>query len=50
MERTAARPPLVTERLVLRRFAGADLGPLLGVFGDAEVMRFVGAERRPLDR
>ena len=47
-EQAAARPPLVTERLELRRFAGADLGPLLVAFGDAEVMRFVGTERRPL--
>jgi len=48
VEQAAARPPLVTERLELRRFAGADLGPLLTVFGDPRVMRFVGAERRPL--
>jgi ribosomal-protein-alanine N-acetyltransferase len=47
-ELAAARPPLRTERLELRRFAGADLGPLLTAFGDPEVMRFVGAERRPL--
>ena len=44
------RPPLLTERLELRRFAAADLEPLLDVFGDPEVMRYVGAERRPLDR
>ena len=49
-ERAAAPPPLVTERLELRRFTAADLEPLLDVFGDAEVMRYVGAERRPLDR
>lgn len=49
-ERSAATPPLVTERLELRRFTPADLEPLLGVFGDPEVMRYVGAERRPLDR
>ena len=49
-ERAAATPPLRTERLELRRFAAADLEPLLDVFGDAEVMRYVGAERRPLDR
>lgn len=49
-ERAAAAPPLTTERLVLRRFTPADLEPLLGVFGDPEVMRYVGAERRPLDR
>ncbi len=47
-EQAAARPPLGTGRLELRRFTGADLGPLLVAFGDAEVMRFVGAERRPL--
>ena len=35
---------------MLRRFTAGDLEPLLGVFGDAEVMRYVGAERRPLDR
>ncbi|NLE22402.1 MAG: GNAT family N-acetyltransferase [Actinobacteria bacterium] len=49
-ERAAATPPLVTERLELRRFTPADLEPLLTVFGDPDVMRFVGAERRPLDR
>ncbi len=49
-ERAAATPPLVTERLELRRFTPADLEPLLAVFGDPEVMRYVGAERRPLDR
>jgi ribosomal-protein-alanine N-acetyltransferase len=47
-EQAAARPPLRTERLELRRFAGADLGPLLVAFGDPHVMRFVGAERQPL--
>jgi ribosomal-protein-alanine N-acetyltransferase len=47
-EKAAARPPLITERLELRRFGGADLGPLLVAFGDVEVMRFVGTERRPL--
>ena len=47
-EQAAALPPLVTERLELRRFAAADLEPLLAVFGDADVMRYVGAERRPL--
>ena len=47
-EQAAARPPLVTERLELRRFTAADLEPLLAVFGDADVMRYVGAERRPL--
>jgi RimJ/RimL family protein N-acetyltransferase len=49
-ERAAAVPPLLTERLELRRFTAADLEPLLDVFGDAEVMRYVGAERRPLGR
>ena len=49
-ERTAALPPLRTERLELRRCAAADLEPLLAVFGDAAVMRYVGAERRPLGR
>jgi RimJ/RimL family protein N-acetyltransferase len=48
-ERAAATPPLHTERLELRRFAAADREPLAGVFGDPAVMRFVGAERRPLD-
>ena len=49
-EQAAAMPPLTTERLELRRFTAADLEPLLAVFGDAEVMRYVGAERRPLRR
>ena len=47
-EQDAARPPLSTPRLELRRFAGRDLGPLLTAFGDPEVMRYVGSERRPL--
>jgi len=47
-ERAAATPPLRTERLELRRFTAADLEPLLDVFGDPAVMRFVGEERRPL--
>ena len=47
-EQAAARPPLRTERLELRRFGSPDLGPLLTAFGDPEVMRYVGAERRPL--
>jgi RimJ/RimL family protein N-acetyltransferase len=42
--------PLVTERLELRPFAPADLDDLLVVFGDPDVMRFVGSGRRPLDR
>ncbi len=47
-ERAAATPPLVSERLELRRFTAADLEPLLDVFGDPEVMRYVGEQRRPL--
>jgi [ribosomal protein S5]-alanine N-acetyltransferase len=47
-ESESARPPLATGRLELRRFASPDLGPLLVVFGDPAVMRFVGSERRPL--
>ncbi len=47
-EQAAARPPLRSARLELRRFRGADLTPLLVAFGDPEVMRFVGTERRPL--
>jgi len=48
-ERVAARPPLHTERLLLRRFVPDDLGPLADVFGDPMVMRFVGERRDPLD-
>jgi RimJ/RimL family protein N-acetyltransferase len=48
-ERAAATPPLLTERLELRRLAAADREPLAQVFGDPVVMRFVGADRRPLD-
>jgi RimJ/RimL family protein N-acetyltransferase len=47
-ESASARPPLLTERLELRRFGGRDLAPLLAVFGDPAVMRHVGSERRPL--
>jgi RimJ/RimL family protein N-acetyltransferase len=47
-ESVSARPPLLTERLELRRFASRDLGPLLVAFGDPAVMRFVGSERKPL--
>jgi RimJ/RimL family protein N-acetyltransferase len=47
-EQEAARLPLGTDRLELRRFTAADLEPLQTVFCDPEVMRFVGAERRPL--
>jgi ribosomal-protein-alanine N-acetyltransferase len=48
-EREAATPPLHCGRLDLRRLSGADHEALAGVFGDPEVMRFVGAGRRPLD-
>ncbi len=47
-ERAAATPPLATGRLELRRLRADDREPLLAVFGDPEVMRFVGAERQPL--
>ena len=47
-EQAAARPPLLTKRLELRRFTAADLEPLEEVFGDPEVMRFVGPDRLPL--
>lgn len=47
-ELAVARPPLLTERLELRRFTAADLAPLQDVFGDPEVMRFVGPDRLPL--
>jgi [ribosomal protein S5]-alanine N-acetyltransferase len=46
----AARLPLRTERLKLRGFAAGDLEALCAVFGDPEVMRYVGVERRPLER
>jgi ribosomal-protein-alanine N-acetyltransferase len=48
-EQAAGTPPLRTGHLELRRFAAADLGPLLGVFGDPQVMKYVGVTRRPLD-
>jgi ribosomal-protein-alanine N-acetyltransferase len=41
--------PLHTERLILRRFADEDTERLLEVFGDPEVMRFVG-RGVPFDR
>jgi ribosomal-protein-alanine N-acetyltransferase len=47
-EQAASHPPLRTGRLELRRFAGPDLAPLLVAFGDPQVMRFVGSERKPL--
>ena len=47
-EQAAAQLPLVTDRLELRRLEEADAESLLDVFGDAEVMRYVGPERRPL--
>jgi [ribosomal protein S5]-alanine N-acetyltransferase len=47
-EGAAARPPLLTERLELRRIGSPDLGPLLVAFGDPAVMRYVGSERQPL--
>lgn len=47
-EQAAARPPLVTDRLELRPLELVHVEPLLEVFGDADVMRFVGPERRPL--
>lgn len=42
------RLPLVTPRLELRRFQADDLEALFGVFGDPEVMRYVGTLRLPL--
>jgi ribosomal-protein-alanine N-acetyltransferase len=48
--RQPARLPLVTMRLELRPFVADDLDGLVEIFGDPVVMRFVGAERRPLDR
>jgi [ribosomal protein S5]-alanine N-acetyltransferase len=48
--RASARLPLRTDRLELRAFAVDDLEALCGVFGDSDVMRYVGVERRPLER
>ena len=48
-ERAAAAPPLQTDRLLLRGFAAVDLDALSDVFGDPEVMRFVGERREPPD-
>jgi len=39
--------PLHTPRLVLRRFTGDDLDAIGAVFGDPEVMRYVGSRRAP---
>ena len=47
--RAAATPPLRTQRLELRPSASGDRTALLDVFGDPEVMRFVGERREPLD-
>lgn len=33
---------LSTERLTLRRWLPADLGPLSAIYADAEVMRYIG--------
>jgi len=46
--RRTGGPPLETARLSLRRFEDGDIGRLLEIFGDAEVMRFVG-RRVPFD-
>jgi ribosomal-protein-alanine N-acetyltransferase len=42
-------PVLHTERLLFRPFCEADLDDLAALYGDAEVMRFLG-EGRPMDR
>ena len=42
----AELPQLETERLVLRPPTLADLGPLHEVWGDRDVMRYVGAGKR----
>jgi RimJ/RimL family protein N-acetyltransferase len=39
--------PLHTQRLVLRRFTADDLDAIGAVFGDPEVMRYVGSRRAP---
>jgi ribosomal-protein-alanine N-acetyltransferase len=49
-DREAASLPLRTERLELRPFVDGDLEALFAVYGDPEVMRFVGTERRPFKR
>lgn len=41
-------PVLVTERLVLRQFSGADAGQLLALDGDPAVMRFLDRQTRTL--
>jgi RimJ/RimL family protein N-acetyltransferase len=33
--------PIETERLLIRPFVAADAGPMLSVYGDPEVMRFI---------
>jgi len=48
-ERCRGGPPLETARLTLRRLRDDDTDRLLEVFGDPEVMRFVG-RGLPLDR
>ncbi len=47
--RAVVSPPLPTARLELRRFVPGDLEGLARVFGDPDVMRFVGESREPLD-
>jgi RimJ/RimL family protein N-acetyltransferase len=42
-------PVLMTERLVLRPFTPADADGLLAMYGDPEVMRFLGPHVRSLD-
>jgi len=44
------RLPLLTSRLQLRMFRPEDAEPLMAVFGDPEVMRFVGATGQTFDR
>ena len=42
MTRSLIDFPIVTERLLLRPFTPDDVGPMLPVYGDPEVMRHVG--------
>jgi hypothetical protein len=44
------RLPLRTSRLLLRRLTDGDVDELAAIFGDARVMRYVGACGRTLDR